>query len=240
MHLISWNIDFEVIFLNLRIPSLKLLNMKKLLSIFFSFLFITTVAKTQDVKDLFNETDVPIVWLGIDFSQVKLIGDFFQIGEAGEMSPAQIRNRFFPAWNELVLRESRKYDIAGMFRKDEVIYGIDPIMEINKNASLAEMETESEPNYSKEDIQNFISDYNFDHNEGIGLLFVAESLNKYRERGTYHFVAINLANNEILLHERMAGSAGGFGLRNYWARTYYEVIREITGNYRSWRRAYGR
>lgn len=199
----------------------------------------TLTIKAQTVADLFTKSETEIYWLGIDFSHVKLIGDFSQFGESGSVGVITIRNKYFPGWNELVLNESTKYDVAGMFRKPEMKLDTDGITTINSNASVESMEEDAEPNYKKEDIQGFVKKYDFGVKAGIGVLFVAESLNKNRESGKYHFVALNLATNEILLHEVFEGKAGGFGLRNYWAHSYYDVIVEIRDSkYKAWKKQY--
>ncbi len=193
----------------------------------------------QNISDLFSKSDTKIYWLGIDYSHVKLIGDFTQFAEAGSVGAITIRNKYFSGWNDLILNETKKYDVVGMFRKPNIYFNTNGISTINSNASTENMEADAEPNYTNNDIQGFIRNYDFVVKEGIGLLFVAESLNKPTESGKYHFVAINLINNEVLLHDVFVGKAGGFGLRNYWARSYYEVINQIRDQkYRVWKKMY--
>jgi len=212
----------------------------RLLVILFLF-FALDESKSQTVSDLFNHSSVKIVWLGIDYSHARFIGDFAQFAEAGSTGPSTLKSKYFPAWNGLVLSEPKKYDIAGMFRKENVLYKINTITKINAVAPIGNMmDEENDPNYSKQDIQKFINKYSFEEKQGIGILFVAESLNKYREKGKYHVVAINLSNKNILLHEVMEGKAGGFGLRNYWAKTISDIIIQIRDNkFRAWKNEYG-
>lgn len=196
--------------------------------------------RSQTVNDLLSKSATKIYWLGIDFSHVKLIGDFAQFAEAGEAGPLTIKHKYFPAWNNLILTEYAKYDVGGMFRKESINFKTNAITKINASTPTEEMEDESEPYYKKEDIQAFIKNYDFEVKEGIGMLFVAESLNKYREKGKYHFVAINLATNEILLYDVFEGQSGGIGLRNYWARSFYEVIVQIRDHkFREWKKEFG-
>ena len=213
--------------------------MKKVI-LLLAVLFATILtAQAQNASDLFSKSDTKIYWLGIDFSHVKLIGDFTQFAEAGSVGAITIRDKYFTGWNDLILNESKKYDIVGMFRKPGINFNTNGISLINATAETESMEAETEPNYKKEDIQGFIKNYNFNVKEGIGLLFVAESLNKRSESGKYHFVAIHLATNEILIHDVLIGKAGGIGLRNYWARSYYEVINQIRDQkYRVWKKMY--
>jgi hypothetical protein len=210
-----------------------------LFAVIFSISFFNV--KAQTVSDLFNSSSTKVIWLGIDFSHARFFGDFAQFAEAGTTGPLVLKNKYFPSWNELVLSEPQKYDVAGMFRKEKMVYKIGPITKVNSNAPIQElMDAETDPEYKKEDIQKFISSYDFEEKQGIGLLFVTESMNKYRQSGKYHFVAINMSNKEIILHDVFEGKSGGFGLRNYWARSFYEVILQIRDQkYKSWKREFG-
>lgn len=209
--------------------------MKQLLIILAIFTFSFS-GRSQKLDDLFQPSSTKITWLGIDFSHVKLIGDFNMFAEWGDYSPSEVKNHYFPAWNDLLYSESDKYDVSEMLRKEDLIFKTDAIYAINANASIENMEAKVDPMYSKEDIQGFIKNYDFQTKEGVGVLLVAESLNKFKEYGKYHFIAIDLATNTILLHDVIQGKPGGFGLRNYWAKTIYNVISEIKSHrYSKWK-----
>ena len=90
-------------------------------------------------NDLFR-ADVQVTWLGIDFSHVKLIGNFSEFFDAGEKSTWQIRDVYFPRWNAIVLEEPAKYDIRGMLRKADIGYEMDMIAGINAQTPLEAME----------------------------------------------------------------------------------------------------
>lgn len=211
--------------------------MKKLLTLI--SLLVLNVTYGQKASDLFKESDTKVVWLGVDYSHVKLIGDFSQFGGAGEKSSSQIKKIYFPAWNRIILDERDKYDIAAMIRKDNLIYDIDMMMLHNAKAPVDEMETYNEPSYGKEDIKKFVKEYNIEKKDGIGVLFVAECLNKSRTEAWFHFVAMDLRNKEILVHDRVRGEPSGIGLRNYWAGAIHDVIKDISRNrYKSWKAEY--
>lgn len=215
--------------------------MKKSILLFLALFHLITTGYSQTIKDLFVKSPTPIYWLGIDFSHVKLIGEFSQFSEWGEAGAGIIKNRYFPAWNELIIKEYTKYDVGTMLRKENISLKIKPITAINEDASIEEMEDLSDPDYSDADIRAWVSGYNFDVKEGIGILFLAESLNKLREYGKYHVLAINMSTKEVLLHEVMKGKSGGIGLRNYWARSFCEVMNEIRDyRYRDWKKKYGK
>lgn len=213
--------------------------MKILLSLIVLLFWVAGYA--QKAEDLFVSGNTKVSWLGIDFSHVKLIGQFAQFGSAGEKNPTQIKSVYFPAWNNLIPNEREKYDIAGMLRKDHVFYDLDMIAAINANAPTEELETYNAPRYSREDIEKFISGYDTSGKEGIGVLFVAEALNKASTEAWFHFVAINMTTKEILIHDRIKGTPSGIGIRNYWAGAIHDVITQISKNrYRHWKSQYAR
>jgi len=213
--------------------------MKKLALLILALTFFN-VTQAQEIQDLFKKSETKIYWLGIDFSHVKLIGDFNQFAEWGNVSTREIRNEYFPDWNDLFYKEESKYDVAGMIRKPQVSFYTDPVYAVNKNAALEEMETRTEPEYSLEDIQSFVNKYKFEK-EGLGMMMVAESLNKFKATAKYHFVVINMKTNEILLHQHYTTAAGGFGMRNYWAKTIFNTIKTIKdSSYFDWKKEFGK
>jgi hypothetical protein len=204
--------------------------MKKHLFTFFILLSAISV-KSQVIQDLFQQSDVQISWLGVDFSHVKLIGSYAEFLEAGEKNSMQIRELYFPAWNKVILNEREKYDISGMLNKSEIYYDIDMITGINAQANTDEMESYKAPKYTDEEIQAFVSQYDLTGKEGIGVLFIAECLNKSAYEGWFHFVAINMKSKEVLFHRRLLGVPKGFGLRNYWANSIYQIMIDIKSYY---------
>lgn len=213
--------------------------MKKTLTLL--LLCITTITWSQKAEDLFHSSDVKFSWLGIDFSHVKLIGDFSQFSGLGDKSSYQVKTIYFPAWNKLVVNEREKYDVNGMLRKDNIFYDIDMIMGINEKTPLEDLEAYNSPVYTREDIVKFINAYDTEGKSGIGVVLIAESLNKAEKEAYFHFAAINLSTKEILIHQRLRGEPGGFGIRNYWAGSIHDVMKQIEKiYYRSWRAEYAR
>jgi hypothetical protein len=69
------------------------------------FLLISSTAFGQTKSDVFKE-DVPVTWLGLDFTTTKLIGDREKYG-----SESDVRH-LLDAWNGLIINEPEKFDIA--------------------------------------------------------------------------------------------------------------------------------
>ena len=136
--------------------------MKKVVYLITVFSLISCFGISQKIEDLFTKSETKITWLGIDFSHVKLIGEFSQFAEAGATGAAVIRDKYFSGWNNLILNEYEKYNIEGMVRKENINLKISGINKINDNTSIEDLEADDQPNYSKEDIALFIKKYDFD------------------------------------------------------------------------------
>jgi hypothetical protein len=210
---------------------------KKIL--FFSATCFATASFSQTAEDLFKTNEMKISWLGIDFSHVNLIGRFSNF--TGDKSSWEIKHVYFPAWNKAIVDEREKYDIKGMLRKDVIYYDVDMIGMINEHAPLEDLESYNTPRYTQEDIIKFVSAYNTEGKTGIGVALIAETLNKAENESYFHFIAINLSNKEVLIHQRLRGEPGGLGFRNYWAGAILDVMRQIDENYyKLWRSEYAR
>jgi hypothetical protein len=199
---------------------------------------ITLSHAQKMATDLVFNNDAKISWLGVDFSHVKLIGDFSHFAGFGERNSSQIKNNYFDSWNKLIINERDKYDIKGMLRKDEIIYDIDMVSSLNENTPLCNIEAYNNPKYTLEDVNGFIAGYDLQGKTGIGVVFIAESLNKAENEGYFHFVAIDMSTKQVLIHERLQGEPGGFGIRNFWAGSIHDVMEKIEEiYYRNWRSA---
>lgn len=213
--------------------------MSKLFSLIILCLFVQISLYGQDLSDLFKKSDTKITYLGIDYSHVKLIGTFSQFAEAGETGPILIKNKYFDGWNDLVLREQAKYDVKGIFRKENIDFQISDIHDQNMKAITEEMESSKTPNYTEDQIKNFVKEIKFSTKEGFGVMFLCESLNKNQNVGIFHFVIINLNTNEVLLQSKLEGKAAGIGLRNFWAKPIFEVIVQLRDKkYKEWKKQF--
>jgi hypothetical protein len=60
--------------------------------------------------------------------------------------------------------------------------------------------------------------------EKVGAIIVVETLNKIEENATMWLAIFHINSGEIIHLKRYSGKPGGFGFRNYWARSYYNVL----------------
>ncbi|MBZ5858864.1 hypothetical protein [Flavihumibacter profundi] len=180
--------------------------------------------------------DVPILYLGIDFTQVKVIND-------ASATPSDIKNRYFAGINLVVISEVKKYDWQKALDKSN--YSIDLGIVTARNEKIDETKissnnTADETRLKPGDIENLLQQYDFSGKKGIGLVLFMESLSKSSENGTMWVTFVNMDTQKMILTEKMTGKAMGFGFRNYYAYTVYKVIQDIKKNKLSeWRSKYG-
>jgi hypothetical protein len=208
--------------------------MKRIIS-FCLLLLVSMSAMSQDAQKALTADQM--TWFGIDYSHVKLIGSFSQFGDAGVLDEDDIRKKYFPAWNNIIVKEESKYDLKGAFRKNEVNYKLAMLEKINaatSNASMVSIEESDRNHLNVEKITSIVAKYPLAKESGIGLVFIAESLDKNIEEGNYYVTFFDIATKKVLMVKRMTGKAGGFGVRNYWARSFYNVLVQSKKDYKKW------
>ena len=209
--------------------------MKKVVSLAFvvstAMITFLQTAISQTAKDIFNSTDMTVTYLGVDFSQARLIND-------AAASASDLKEKHFPGINQVVVNEPKKYDLSKAFRKT---INNDIAVTEKVNAQIDEDKIKSsnsadETRLSAADIQKVVSQYDLAGKKGVGLVFIMEGLNKAGARGSMYVTFIDMANRKVLFTERMTGKAGGFGYKNYWAKSVFEVLEDIEkSKYKEWK-----
>lgn len=211
--------------------------MRKFLVILSISLFCIT-GYSQSIQEFFNK-DIQVTWLGLDYTNCKIIGEWSQFNGAGEYGASEIRDKYFPAWNHLVLSEPDKYDLKSMIRQENIYIDIEMIMSKNAEVSIRNLEAYNPPNYDLDQIQEFVKNYDLDGRSGLGMVFINEYMSKYENFAVFHFVLLDMSTKEILLHQKCKGEPRGFGIRNYWAGSLHEVMGQIRKtHYPKWKRKY--
>jgi len=205
-------------------------------SLLYWFLLWSTSISGQHIEHILGTSDISITFFGLDFSKAKIIGiEKFK-------PPQKSEQYYFEAWNHLLLSEVHKYDVRRAFMKQTVVYAFDPVQQRNKKIRRDDFISRRAPkNFSKQDLQKLIDAYDTQKVEGkYGLSLVVHSFNRYQEKGYLYIVFFDIQTKEILFYEKMVGEAGGFGFRNYWARTFYNVLADIRDyKLRQWRNQLG-
>lgn len=180
-------------------------------------LSVSLVSFGQNAEAQKNIKD--ITFYGVDFSLAKTYGADESIGQFTE---ALVRI------NALFTTEAKKYDIAKFFKKNVTVTNTRQIDELNESISKETFYGDSESyQINDEELVQKIKSLPLKETEGTGLVFVAELLNKPRNQATYQIVFFDIASRDILDSWRATGKAKGFGLRNYWAGSIYNILENL-------------
>ncbi|MCW3467539.1 hypothetical protein [Chitinophaga nivalis] len=194
----------------------------------------SSTAKAQKLKNFLENKDSSFTWLGVDFTQARLIGD------AGA-DAADIVARHFAGINQVVVNEPKKYDVSGAFHHSKVNYAITTVNKRNEgtNKDLLKSDNPEDFNHLKpEDIQKLVKGFDFSDKKGIGVLFVMEAMSKAEKAAAMYVTIVDMDTRRVLLTERMTGKAKGFGFRNYWAFSVHDVMDDFSSDYNKIKQKY--
>src|ERR1700751_5246239 len=85
-------------------------SMNRFLFLTLGLLAIQGLVQAQGLKEFFNDQNVPLYYYGIDFTRTKVIDD-------NSASAEDIVARQYTGINELVLSESKKYDVKAAYHR---------------------------------------------------------------------------------------------------------------------------
>ncbi len=130
---------------------------------------------SQDLAKIFEPER--FIWCGLDFSLVKCIG------AEGFSDPTAIKNHYFSTWNQLIIDESDKYDFTRAYQKEIQINDFSVVNRRNQLPEVDNLIINSNYNIEESQIKEVILDYHLEgHSEGLGLVFIYESLNKTKKK----------------------------------------------------------
>lgn len=211
--------------------------MKKFLVFLISVSLSGLSLQAQQMQDIFNRNS-KITWLGLDFTSAKFIGDRERLGSTSDMQ------HMIEAWNELLINEKNKFDVAKAIDKVKTEDAIEVTKEHNTTLDVTEMFSNDVKDHFRlrpDDIIAIVADYDFKGNTGIGLMFIVESFSKLNEEGAIWVTFIDMDKKDVFFSERVAGKPGGFGVRNFWAGAVYSVMKQMEKKeFEMWRKKYYR
>lgn len=212
--------------------------MKKVL---FSLLLLFSLAKAHGqftADDLFKPS-VYMTWLGVDFSEVRFIGPATGWGEVSTKSPTEMRDKYFPEWNNLIVNEWKNFKIEEAVGRTELDQDIRAVSKANERSNKKEIFSESISDYQLLDeamIKAMVKKYDFGDKTGLGFLLVAEGMSKGREEASYWATFVDMKTKNVVFTKRITGKAGGFGFRNYWAGSMKSVFKTMKKEFKNWKR----
>lgn len=193
-------------------------------------LFFVVNSQAQTLKEFFNN-GTPITYLGVDFTQARVIGE--AVTDAND-----IRDRFFSSINNVIVGEPKKYDLAATFRA-QVTTDVDAVKKRNAAINTETIKSGNTADFNRlkpADIDKLVKGFDFGGKKGIGLLFVMDGMSKAEAAANVYVTLIDMSSKKVLLTDKVKGKAGGFGFRNYWVRPIYEVLKDINDHkYREWK-----
>ena len=187
-------------------------------------------------NDVFNPK-TPITWLGVDFSEVRFIGPATGWGEVSTKSPTEMRDKYFPEWNSLIINEFEKFKIEDAVARLELDKNIDAVSKANEKTNKKELFSENISDYQtldEETIKSMLKKYDFSGKDGLGFLLVAEGMSKGREEASYWATFVDMRTKKVLFTKRITGKAVGFGFRNYWAGSMKNVFKTMKKEFKNW------
>jgi hypothetical protein len=209
------------------------------LSWLFAFVLLfgsSTQSFSQTLKDVFNNSESPLMYLGIDFTKARLL----DIGNADD-----IRNRLYGSINELVVNEPKKFDLKGAFSKSNIEHDFGAVTKNNGKINMNDIISTNSADFDRlkeSDIAAVVKALDLSGKTGVGLLFVMEAMRKVDKKGeaAIWVTLVDMKTKKVLMTERIIEKATGIGFRNYWASTIKEVIDDIDKKkYKEWRTKYG-
>ncbi|MEO7263982.1 MAG: hypothetical protein ABIW38_03670 [Ferruginibacter sp.] len=201
-----------------------------LATLLLSGLFTTSFSQT--LKDVFSNSETPMVYLGVDFSKAKLM-------TSG--NPDEIRNRLYSSINYLIITEPKKYDLAGAFHKGIVNNDISVTNAVNEKANINEILSSNSADFNRlkeSDILAMVKEFDLKGKSGIGLVFMMEAMRKIDKKAdaAIWVTFIDMKTKKVLMTERIENKvSGGIGFRNYWASSIKNLIETIEKKkYKEW------
>ncbi|WP_025762000.1 hypothetical protein [Dyadobacter tibetensis] len=204
--------------------------MKKCIFLLFFLLPGSSLFAQHSMADLFSGK-AKVVFLGVDFTHAHYVG------KAGFTDPSAIKNQHINSWNTLIEAEPKKFSLEKPLKLKSDQYESDVADMVNLNKKSAEVEghiSEEAKAITEAQVKQYVSQYNLSEKSGIGVVYIAENLNKNEERMTAWVTFIDLSTKNVLHTELMEGKAGGFGFRNYWAGAIYNINKQVGSNYKKW------
>ncbi|MCP4311171.1 MAG: hypothetical protein GY790_07920 [Bacteroidetes bacterium] len=163
-----------------------------------------------------------LVWFGMDYTLVQFIGSSDQFSDL-----SKIRTHYFRSWNELIMNEESKYDLRPAFSVDKISYEIENTILRSEQREMDGIVQTGSYSIDEGQVKSVVMLNTNPAVNKVGAIFVMETLNKMEEETTMWLAVFEVATGTILYMKRYSGEVSGFGFRNYWARSYYNVISNL-------------
>ena len=202
-----------------------------------AFLFVCVNLQSvsaQTKAEVLDDASNDITWLGLDFSQAKFIGPASQFKDAGEITNEEFRDKYTVSWNQLFIDEQKKFNVAEMVHRPTVKYALEVTAKANGN--IKKDFFGNSPNdfktLNEKKIGDLVSKYDFQGKTGAGILFFVEGISKGLGEAGAWVTLVDMKTKKVLFTTYKTGKAGGFGFRNYWAKSWANILKEAKSDFK--------
>ncbi len=204
--------------------------MKHLKPIFiFALIVLSFNLKAQTIQDVLADKSIPVTFYGVDFTKALLIGD-------SKANPDDIVNRQYTGINDLMIKESDKYNVAAAFNRVEVPAVLETVKKRNESIKPDKILSSNTTDYNRlteNDAAAVLKSFKTDGSAGVGVLFVVDAMNKAQEKMSAWVLVFDNKTKKIILNERHEGKVGmSFSFRNYWAAGLKNIILSLNAKNR--------
>lgn len=166
-------------------------------------------------------------YLGLDYTYARFIN------RAAFTDQQAIKDKFIWQWNHMLDLEPEKYDFNKFTENSKSDIFLDIMDERNKTIDPAVLIQDEYYDINMKDIPAIVDEINFGDLKGLASFFLVGTYNKNALMATYYFVLYDIDAGTILFTKKYSTKPGGFGLRNYWARTYYNVLLSLENDWKN-------
>ncbi len=164
-----------------------------------------------------------ILWTGINFAKAKFTKEGFNFTQ-------EVMQHYFHDWNMLILNDQKKYDIRMSFRKPVMQYDLATVTKINKGVRLSSLLTnriDLKDLLTEDKIREYIARISAPADQAFALTLLVESFDSVAKVASIWVVVYQTSSGEVALCEQFLKTPSGFGTRNYWGRTFYNLLFDI-------------
>ena len=180
-----------------------------------------------------------IVFLGVNFTQFKLLDEEGFIGKNGDSKCKALKFKYFEDWNDVFLIEKDKFNLNNLLLIDNYSLFLDPTIAFNKEINIDEcLIGDLTYKVSQEKIQNIIDQYIGIVDGEIAVIIIGESMSKKLGKGAFTIVYFEPLEGKILLSNRYEEAPSGYGFDNYWVNTIHNSLQANEKFIKKTRKAY--
>lgn len=169
--------------------------MKKIIA---AILFIAGFsAQAQDKEKISSSTE--LVWFGLDFTKATFVGQFDQGMGAMPANGTDMKNKWIPGWNSLVVAEPQNFDFRKAMNKESVYLDIASVNELNSKIDVNKCMDVNPGKIEAKEIDAMVKKYSSKNKkEGVGFSFIVENFDKGLQIATVYVTFFDIATKKVL------------------------------------------